>query len=158
MAVGRPEGTGCVFGAGKHGGLLGVEWTKPEVGVAFVVDGGEGKRFAVGRDDDWACIETRGAERGLRRRRDVGANRKRRSVGTLRKIEDDDGQREENSSAYRQQARAERGRGRSWRDGGRQRGLRDSLSVAGAHRERTGNVLRDLLPDRRRPDDRKRPE
>src|SRR6516162_4758195 len=127
MAVGRPEGTGCIFGAGKHGGLLGIEWTKPEVGVAFVVDCGERKRFAVWGDHDWACIETRGAERGLRRRRDVGAYRKRRSVSTLRKIEHDDGEREENGSAYRQQEGPERGQGRSSRDGGRQLRFGDSF-------------------------------
>ena len=80
MAVGRPEGRGRVFGAGKHGGLLGIERAEPEVGVAFVVDGGEGEGFAVGRDDHRACVEAGGAECGSRRRRDVGANGKCGSV------------------------------------------------------------------------------
>lgn len=43
------------------------------------------------------------AKCGLRRRRDVGAYRKRGSVSTLRKIEDDDGHCEKNGSAHRQQ-------------------------------------------------------
>src|SRR5580658_2032852 len=89
MAVGRPERGGGVFGAGKHGGLLSVERAEPEVGVSLVVDGGEGEGFTVGGNHDWACVEARGAECGLRRGRDVGANGKHGSVSTLRKIEED---------------------------------------------------------------------
>ena len=89
MAVGRPEGCGGVFGAGKHGGLLGVKRAKPEVGAAFVVDGGEGKGFAVRRDDHWACVKTGGAEGSAGRRRDVGPHGKRWRVGAFCKIEKD---------------------------------------------------------------------
>jgi hypothetical protein len=73
VAVGRPEGHGGVFGAGKHRGLLGVKRAEPEVGAALVIDGGEGQRLAVGRDDDWARVKAGSAKCSLRRGWDVGA-------------------------------------------------------------------------------------
>lgn len=76
MAVGGPERRSGVFGAGKQGGLLGVERAEPEVGAAFIVDGGEGEGFAVGRDDDGAGVEAGGAEGCAGWGRDVGTKGK----------------------------------------------------------------------------------
>ena len=69
--------------------MLGVKRAEPEVGVALVVDRGEGESFAVGRDNDWACVKAGGAKCGFGGWRDVGAHGECGSVGALRKVEED---------------------------------------------------------------------
>src|SRR3984957_19071928 len=130
MAVGGPKGRGGIFGAGKHGGLLGVKRAEPEVGAALIVDRGEGESFAVGRDNDWACVKAGGAKCGFRRWWDVGSHRKRGRADALREIEKDSCRDEQKTRAGQERCREDCAWRLDWCDvGWRLRGLQNTSQL-----------------------------